>query len=255
MLTVDFAQFPVSPGDRVLDLGCGAGRHAFEAYRRGARVIAADLDRGELTGVGGMFAAMRAAGEAGPPAGAAPLSADATSLPFPDGSFDAVIAAEILEHIPDDTAAMAEIARVLRPGGAVAVTVPAWLPERICWALSAEYHEVPGGHVRIFTRAELTAKLAAAGLTAVGGHHAHGLHSAYWWLKCAVGVHDDAHPAVRAYHRLLVWDIMRKPALTRLAEAALNPLIGKSLVIYAEKPKDGTPLSPNGSLVSPHAPR
>ena len=255
MLTVDFAKFPVNPGDRVLDLGCGAGRHAFEAYRRGARVVAADLDHGELTGVGAMLAAMLAEGEAAPPAGAAALSADATSLPFPDGSFDAVIAAEILEHIPDDAAAMAEIARVVRPGGTVAVTVPAWLPERICWALSAEYHNVPGGHVRIFTRGELTAKLTAAGLTPVGAHHAHGLHSAYWWLKCAVGVHDDAHPAVRAYHRLLVWDIMRKPALTRLSEAALNPVIGKSLVIYAKKTKATEPLSPNESLVSPHAPR
>jgi SAM-dependent methyltransferase len=255
LLTVDFTKFPINPGDRVLDVGCGAGRHAFEAYRRGACVVAADLDLGELTGVGGMFAAMRAEGEAAPPAGAAALSADVTRLPFPDDSFDAVIAAEILEHIPDDTAALAEIARVLRPGGSVAVTVPAWLPERICWALSADYHNVPGGHVRIFTRAELTAKLTAAGLTQVGAHHAHGLHSAYWWLKCAVGVHNDAHPAVRAYHRLLVWDIMRKPALTRLSEAALNPLMGKSLVIYAKKPEAAKPLGPNESLVSAHAPR
>src|SRR5579863_2988021 len=168
-----------------------------------------------------MFAAMHAAGEATPPAGAAALSADATSLPFPDGAFDAVIAAEILEHLPNDAAAMAEITRVLRPGGTVAVTVPAWLPERICWALSSEYHEVPGGHVRIFTRAELTAKLTAAGLQVTGSHHAHGLHSPYWWLKCAVGVHNDHHPAVRAYHRLLVWDIMKRPAVTRLAERAL----------------------------------
>ena len=236
MLTVDFSKFPIHPGDRVLDLGCGGGRHAFEAYRRGARVVAADLDLKELSPVSDMFAAMRAEGEAAPPAGAAALSADATNLPFPDGAFDAVIAAEILEHLPADTAAMAEITRVLRPGGTVAVTVPAWLPERVCWALSSEYHEVPGGHVRIFTRAELTAKLTAAGLTPTGAHHAHGLHSAYWWLKCAVGVHDDQHPAVQAYHRLLVWDIMRKPALTRWSEAALNPLIGKSLVIYAEKP-------------------
>lgn len=235
MLTVDYSKFHVKAGDRVLDLGCGAGRHAFEAYRRGALVVAADLDRAELPPVRDMFAAMRAEGEAAPPAAAAALAADATRLPFPDGAFDAVIAAEILEHLPDDTAAMAEIARVLRPGGTAAVTVPAWLPERICWALSAEYHHVPGGHLRIFTRAELTAKLAAAGLEPLGAHHAHGLHSAYWWLKCAVGVHDDAHAAVRAYHRLLVWDIMRRPALTRTAEAALNPLIGKSLVIYARK--------------------
>ena len=235
MLTVDFSRFPLRPGDRVLDLGCGAGRHAFEAYRRGARVVAADLDHGELPLVTAMLGAMREAGEAAPPAAAAAVAGDATRLPFPDDAFDAVIASEILEHVPGDTAALAEIARVTRPGGTVAVTVPAWLPERICWALSREYHEVPGGHVRIFTRAELTAKLTAAGLTPAGSHHAHGLHSAYWWLKCAVGVHDDDHPAVRAYHRLLVWDIMRKPALTRLAEAALNPMVGKSLVVYATK--------------------
>ena len=249
MLTVDFAKFPIGPGDRVLDLGCGAGRHAFEAYRRGARVIAVDLDLKELGPVSDMFAAMRAEGETRPPAQAAAVTADATRLPFPDGSFDGIIVAEMLEHIPNDTAALKEIARVLRPGGTVAVTVPAWLPERVCWALSAQYHEVPGGHVRIFTRAELTAKLTAAGLPPTGGHHAHGLHSPYWWLKCAVGVDDDAHPAVRGYHRLLVWDIMRKPALTRVTEAALNPVIGKSLVLYARK--EEKPISPNARVVSP----
>jgi SAM-dependent methyltransferase len=249
LLTVDFEKFPINPGDRILDLGCGAGRHAFEAYRRGARVIAADLDLKELAPVSDMFAAMRAEGETRPPAQAAAVTADATRLPFPDGSFDGIIVAEMLEHIPNDTAALKEIARVVRPGGTVAVTVPAWLPERICWALSSEYHEVPGGHVRIFTRAELSAKLTAAGLTLTGGHHAHGLHSPYWWLKCAVGVQDDAHPAVRGYHRLLVWDIMRKPALTRVTEAALNPVIGKSLVIYARK--EEKPVSSNARVVSP----
>jgi hypothetical protein len=125
---------------------------------------------------------------------------------------------------------------VLRPGGVVAVTVPAWFPERICWLLSADYHNTPGGHVRIFTRGELTAKLARAGLAVGGRHHAHGLHSPYWWLKCAVGVHNDAHPLARAYHRLLVWDIVSHPPLTRAAERALGPLIGKSLVVYARKP-------------------
>jgi len=219
----------------VLDLGCGAGRHAFEALRRGARVAALDTDEGELRQVSGMFEAMRAAGQVPGGGSACAVAGDATAMPFPDGSFDQVIAAEVLEHIPADQAAMDEIARVLRPGGLAAVTVPSWLPERICWRLSDDYHTVPGGHVRIFTRGELAAKLAKAGLRVGGHHHAHALHSPYWWLKCAVGVRDDDHRLARAYHRLLVWDIMRKPALTRLADRALNPLIGKSLVVYAAR--------------------
>ena len=220
----------------MLDLGCGAGRHAFEVYRRGADVVALDMNGGELGEVSDMFAAMRTAGEA--PAGADARTAvgDATAMPFADGSFDRVIAAEVLEHILDDQRAMNELARVLRPGGQAAVTVPSWLPERICWALSEDYHNTPGGHVRIYTRVELEAKLKRAGLAVGGHHHAHGLHSPYWWLKCAVGVHNDDHPLARAYHRLLVWDIMKRPAVTRVAERALNPVLGKSLVVYLRKP-------------------
>jgi SAM-dependent methyltransferase len=239
MLTVDFGRLPVGPGSRVLDLGCGAGRHAFEALRRGATVIALDTDTGELRQVSAMIAAMAGAGEIPQDGQGGSVTGDATAMPFPDGYFDVVIAAEILEHIPADQAALREIVRVLAPGGTVAVTVPAWLPERICWRLSDDYHNVPGGHVRIFTRRELTTKLAAAGLAVGGHHHAHALHSPYWWVKCAVGVHDDEHPLARTYHRLLVWDIMTKPKITRLADRALNPLIGKSLVVYAVKPASG----------------
>ncbi len=236
MLTVDFRRLPISPGTRLLDLGCGAGLHAFEAARRGAQVVALDTDRGELDQVSAIAAAMAEAGEI--PAGAdiRAASGDATRMPFADGTFDIVIASEVMEHIPADQAAIREVARVLRPGGTAAVTVPAWLPERICWLLSDDYHNVPGGHIRIFTRHELEAKLGMAGLLVGGHHHAHALHSPYWWVKCAVGVHDDDHPLASTYHKVLVWDIMRKPAITRLADQALNPVIGKSLVIYASKP-------------------
>ncbi|HUC23346.1 MAG TPA: methyltransferase domain-containing protein [Streptosporangiaceae bacterium] len=236
MLTVDFHRLPIQPGTRLLDLGCGAGRHAFEAARRGAEVVALDTDHSELQHVRATAAAMAEAGQIQAPAGLASAAGDATRMPFPDCSFDLVIAAEVLEHISADQRALTEISRVLRPGGIAAVTVPAWLPERVCWALSDDYHNVPGGHVRIFTRRELEIKLGRAGLVVGSHHHAHALHSPYWWLKCAVGVHDDDHPAASAYHKLLVWDIMRKPAVTQLADRALNPLIGKSLVVYAAKP-------------------
>jgi len=233
MLTVDFARFPIRPGEQVLDLGCGFGRHAFEAYRRGAHVVAVDRSAEELEQVSGLFAAMAASGEA--PAGtlARTVRADLLSLPFPDASFDVVIASEVLEHIPDDESAMAEIARVVRPGGRVAVTVPRWWPERICWALSRDYHEVDGGHVRIYRGDLLAQRLTSAGLVVTGSHHAHALHAPYWWLNCALG--RESIPS-RLYHRVLVWDIVKRPWLTRSAEQALNPVLGKSLVMYADAP-------------------
>ncbi len=237
MLTVEFSRFPVAPGARVLDMGCGGGRHAFALYRRGADVVALDMDAAELKDVAGMFAAMREAGEVPEGARAAAVRGNAYCLPFADESFDRIVAAEVLEHLPEDERAMAELARVLKPGGTLAVTVPRYGPEKLCWALSDAYHEVEGGHVRIYRGDVLRERLTAAGLEPVDGHHAHGLHAPYWWLKCAVGVDDGDNPLVRAYHRLLVWDMMKAPSLTRVADRLLNPVIGKSLVVYLRKPE------------------
>ena len=218
MLTVDFDRFGVTAGTRVLDVGAGDGRHARECIRRGAHVVAVDTE------------AVADAGWV--------LRADGRRLPFPDATFDRVIAAEVLEHVPDDRTAMAELARVLRPGGRLAVTVPRWLPEKVCWALADDYHApaVPGGHVRIYRRRELVTRLRATGLRPLGSHHAHALHSPYWWLKCAVGVKNDDARSVRVYHRFLVRDIMRPVPAVRAAERALNPILGKSLVVYLERP-------------------
>jgi SAM-dependent methyltransferase len=233
VLTVDFAQFPISPGERVLDLGCGGGRHAFEVYRRGGHVVAFDHSRDELAQVATMFYAMATSGEAPDGASAKVVEGDVAALPFPDGAFDVVIAAEVLEHIPDDERAMAEIVRVVRPGGRVAVTVPRWWPEQINWALPGEYQNVPGGHIRIYRGDQLKLRLSEAGVVPRAQHHAHALHSPYWWLNCTFG--RESLPS-RTYNRLLVWDIISAPWITRTAEKLLNPLMGKSLVVYADKP-------------------
>jgi SAM-dependent methyltransferase len=238
LLTVSFRRIGLQAGDRVLDLGCGGGRHAFEAHRRGAHTVAFDRNGGDTKDAAAMLAAMRLAGEAPDGTLGTAVNGDALSLPFADASFDRVIAAEVLEHVPEDGAAMAELARVLRPGGTLAVTVPRWFPEKVCWSLAEEYHapHVPDGHVRIYRRSRLAWLVAAAGLRPTATHHAHALHSPYWWLKCALGLDRADRWPVRAYHRLLVWDIMRRPLLTRALDRALNPVLGKSLVLYAEKP-------------------
>ncbi len=241
MLTVDYKRLGLKPGDRLLDLGCGGGRHAFEAYRRGAQVVALDYDYSELPDVVGLLGAMGAAGEGIEGSSGGAVNGDATNLGFADNSFDRIIASEIFEHVPDDAAAFAELTRVLRPGGVMAVTVPAWLPEQLCWALSDEYHApyVEGGHVRIYDEATLRHRMRDAGLEPRGAHRAHALHSPYWWLRCAVGPTNDTHPAVKAFHQLLVWDLSGTPLIsqvTHATERALNPVLGKSLVVYARKP-------------------
>jgi SAM-dependent methyltransferase len=163
------------------------------------------------------------------------VNGDALHLPFPDDTFDRVIASEVLEHIWDDSGAIAELVRVLRPGGRMAVTVPSRFPERVCWAISRNYHDTPGGHVRIYHQHELEAKLERAGLTMKGSRRVHALHSPYWWLRCAYGVHDtDAWP-VRRYHDFLVWQIERQPRWVGALDQALDPVLGKSIVLYTQK--------------------
>ena len=81
----------------------------------------------------------------------------------------------------------------------------------------------------------LERRLSDAGLTVTGRLTPTDCTAPYWWLKCAVGVDNDSHPLVKAYHRLLVWDITSRPLPTRVAEAILTPIMGKSLVVYAKK--------------------
>lgn len=257
MLTVDYDRLGLRPGMRVLDLGSGFGRHAFETARRGAHVVAVDLAADELVATRATFQAMAEAGQitgsastAGEITGSIGTAgelvndvsctvarANGARLPFVSGAFDRIIASEVLEHVPDDLAVLAELHRVLRPGGRLAATVPAAVPEQICWWLNDGYHAPisVGGHVRIYGRPELRTKLTASGFVPVGDHRAHALHSPYWWLKCAVGLDNDRNPLVKAYHKLLVWDITDAPRLTRTAERWLNPVLGKSLVVYADR--------------------
>ncbi len=240
--TIDFETLKLSDGDRILDLGCGEGRHAISAYMvNDVESVGIDLSLGDLETTRERFQEFV---EPENTSKSLVISvASAESLPFADESFDKIICSEVLEHIHSYQQVIVEINRVLKTGGIAAISVPRFFPEWICWRLSDAYHEVEGGHVRIFRANELRNDMEATGFICFDKHHAHSLHVPYWWLKCLFW-REPGEPNARIvdrYHQFLTWDLMQQPFITRFLDKLLNPIMGKSVVMYFVKSADGAP--------------
>lgn len=235
MLTVDFEKLGLAHGDRILDLGCGLGRHVITAYvLKDVQAIGVDLSLDSLKTAFERFSKEFAEPEKAEKSIGLSV-ADALSLPFADDCFDEVICSEVLEHIVDHKTVLREITRVLKPGGVLAVSVPRFLPEWICWRLCGQYHAEKGGHIRIFKASRLKREIEEQGMNCFGKHWAHALHVPYWWLQCLFWNNKEKSSIIKTYHRFLVWDLLKKPWITRALDKVLNPFIGKSIVMYFAK--------------------
>jgi SAM-dependent methyltransferase len=230
LLTVDLERLDIRPEHRLLDAGCGEGRHCFGGLTRGASVVGLDLD----------FESIRQPSKDLRRRGAQQgrlsemLQGDAFRLPFADASFDRIICSEVMEHVHDYHAALGELARVAKPGAKIAVTIPTATSEHLYLRLGDEYFESPGGHIRIFRPRDLAMGMAAAGFDVVGCGFAHGFHTAYWVLRSAMHLPDaDRSRLVQMYREFLIRATASK-WLDRL-EAVLNFVCPKSLIVYGEK--------------------
>jgi len=230
LLTVDLERLRIRPGELVLDAGCGEGRHCFGALERGARVVGLDLDRESLRLAAG---GLRRRGEEKGTLGAM-IQGDTFALPFADETFDRVICSEVMEHVHDYRAAARELARVTKPQGMVAVTIPTATSEHLYLRVGDDYFESPGGHIRIFRPKDLALGLAQAGLATIGVGFAHALHTPYWVLRSIARLpRADESALVRAYRVFLIRATASR-WLTSL-ENVLNFCFPKSLILYAEK--------------------
>jgi ubiquinone/menaquinone biosynthesis C-methylase UbiE len=192
MNTIQYKKLNLESNQLILDMGCGEGRHSIGALlETPANVIGLDLSVQDLKiakhrlndfdlsdintfctfGVGNI-----------------------NDIPIQSASLDAVMCSEVLEHVDSPEESIHELVRVLKPGGVMALSVPRYLPELICWKLSKEYSQTPGGHVRIFRHQTIKKIRQLIMVWSINRFHwAHGLHSPYWWLQCYFGRQKKLH--------------------------------------------------------------
>ncbi len=231
MLTIDFDLLKVNRGDRVLDAGCGNGRHTFHLCKTPCTVIAMDLLRDDLLRVKYFVSLMAQRKEKSAHCDA--LIADVHNLPFKDGSFDKIVCSEVLEHVRDDARGLGELVRALRKGGGMAISVPTFFSEAMFGALSEEYFNTPGGHIRKYRAKELAALIKEKPLAIFAVRHEHSFHTVYWLLRCIFGLHLESALIPRLYKNFLDWTIATRSF--KGFDRFLNYIFPKSIVFYARK--------------------
>ena len=234
MLTVNFNLFKIKDGDRFLDVGCGEGRHSFEAFRLSSQMVCAvDTDDVSLRKTHYVLHYMDTQKVSNGSWNV--MFADALRLPFKDASFDKVICSEVLEHVKDDEQGVRELVRVLKRGGALAVTVPTYMTEAVYWALDEDYYNHPGGHVRKYKPQKLMNSLRRNNLAVYAIRYEHAFHSIYWLLRCIFRLKNENSRVPAFYYRFLVLQIVTKSKFAQRMERILNLFFPKSIVIYTRK--------------------
>ena len=238
MLTVDYKLLGLKDGDRFLDVGCGEGRHSFEAYRMNngnGITCAMDVDDYGLGKTKYMLDLMDQ--EEGYHGNRNVLCGNALHIPFKNDSFDKIVCSEVLEHVTDPDQSIREMVRVLRPGGLLAVTVPAYVPEKACWTIDSDYYNHPGGHVRIFTAQGLVRALRRHELKVYAIRHEHAFHSIYWIMRCIFGLKNEEARIPELFLRFLELQINTKSRFVPFMERICNHIFPKSIVVYTRKSK------------------
>ena len=233
--TVDLDLLGLKPGERILDVGCGSGRHVLAASRRDCHAVGVELGAADFRTVRVYLYLL--AGEGALRARVDLTVAAGERLPFADGSFDRVVCTEVLEHVPHDQPLVNEFVRVLRPGGAMAVSVPDTCAEAISWGVLAIQRFRLEEHLRIYRRRQVADLVETAGLQIYARRYRHSLESLRWFLIWASVENEGVVKRVSdTWEDFLIDRTVEDSRLLRFIDDVGNHVLPKSMVLYARKP-------------------
>lgn len=222
--------FAITNGDIIVDVGCGDGKFAYFCANQGAEIILADVDAGSLENARERLSGTNARSVT------THVVEDGRPLPLPDGCATKVVAMEVLEHVDDPVAFMAELMRVGMPGAQYLISVPGELSESVQKKLAPPgYFEKPN-HVRIFSVDAFEALIVSSGLI-IERKETYGFFHSLWWSffwTCDQDLKAPWHPLLASWER--TWGLLLATRDGEKVKKALDAHMPKSVAIIAHKP-------------------
>ena len=230
MDNLDVDLLSLGKGARVIDVGCGEGDTTIRLGELGYRTVGVEVNEDLVRNARRI-----------PSRRSAPMCvADGLALPFSDGSFDAALLIEVIEHTPATEELLREVRRVLRSGGRVCIAWPTSYTERIYWRLHPGYAR-NAGHVKIIELPEMMRTLKECGFRTLDVR-ARNFTPALSWLLHSLLLSRSTDTGrilqdrwVDTLLNAAVGAWRHTPLLNR-ALAWASERFGKSWYLYCEKP-------------------
>jgi len=224
-----FEGFRVDRSDSVLDIGCGDGGFTLFCGRRGAELFVADIDPENVSKAVQRLQQTEARA-------VHPLVTDANPIPLPDARLDKVVAMEVLEHVDDPAAFLAELVRVGRPGAQYLLSVPDALSERAQQGIASPAYFQKPNHIHIFEREQFAQLVRDAGLV-IEQHTYYGFYRTLWWLffwaSGQTSLDGKEHALIQNWDS--TWEALLALPQGQAVKQALDTVLPKSQIIVARK--------------------
>lgn len=228
---IDFQLLNLNSHSKILDVGCGSGAILIPLWENGYQAVGVDPEPADLYGRLASLESLERFRKS-------VICARGEALPFHSGVFDIVICSEVIEHVQRPELILNEIHRVLKPGGALCITVPGYLTERLFGLMHPKWFEY-SGHKNVFRKGKLVSMLRDCGFEPFALKGKRGFYTYFWFFHCLVRTKYNCLGQPLEHHRLTnmlfsFWKFIGKLKVSICIEQIVNKILPKSIHVYCK---------------------